>query len=329
VKRFALPFVLLAAAAVAAQPEIPRTEPLKKSDAKRTIRVPQNLTAPLKPKLQPDPAPKLPDTPEAVRLAAGQFYVIASNHELLPIVNGGISVKDAGEVTIAKRKPPFSLPVEVAVGYTPDPADPDVVTFTEPHLYVVKAKKSGPVTIQLIPALNAAAKAGDASTQVPLVEADITYHAIDVTAGMGPRPPPKDDNKEVAPPPKPLPPPNVEPKPDPKPVTTGPLWLVFLDESASVETAKILADQQFLARMKAAGHKVHSYTTAEPVKTYVKVATQDLLDKDGTVKRKAPGLPALIIVRETGDDEAEVIRAVPRPRTVAEVEAMLREITGK
>ncbi|MFO0806024.1 MAG: hypothetical protein U0791_23205 [Gemmataceae bacterium] len=322
-KHFAILFAcLFVAETVAAQPEIPRTEPApKKPEAKRTIRVPQNLVPP-KPMSLPEPMPQRPDPAAPVKLAAGQFYVIASSHELLPIVNGGVAVKDAGEVTITKRKPPFSLPVEVAVGYSPDPVDPDVVTFTEPHLYVVKAKKSGPVTLQLIPALNQLVPAADGvASQVPLVEADIAYHAIDVLTG--PRPPPE---KEIAPEPKPLPP-HVEPNPEPKPepVASGPLWLVFLEDAdaRTVETAKIVADQPFLARMKAAGHKVHAYTTAESVETYVKVATK------GTAKFKAPGLPALLIVRETGDNEAELIRAVPRPRTVAEVEALVKEVTGK
>lgn len=321
-KRFAFPFVLLLGAVAVAQPEIPRTEPLPKSkDTKRTVRVPQNL-APFKPKSLPEPMP-VRDAAAPVKLAAGQFYVIASGHELLTVVNGGIAVKDAGEVTITKRKPPFSLPVEVAVGYTPDPADPDVVTFTEPFLYVVKAKKTGPVTLQLIPALNAFADSDPKGLvkQVPLTEADITYHPIDVFAGEGPRPPPNgDEKKEESPAPRPQPPPvPPEPKPQPK---AGPLWLVFVDDTLSLTTTKIVTNQQFLDRMKAAGHKVHRYAAEDPAAIrggYVQAATVD----KGT--RKAPGTPALIVVDEDGD----VIRAVQRPGTVDEVEDLVREVTRK
>jgi hypothetical protein len=176
-----------------------------KDGKKRVIRHPKSLDPPA-PKPDPAPSPK-PNPSASIKLNVGQFYVIGSNTKLVVLENAGLKLSGAGAVTITERKPPLTIPAEIAVGYTPDPMDPDVVTFNEPYLYIVKAKviqqpnkvQSGPVVLQLIPAEN---ETGTDGKLIPLTAADVTYLPIDVGAGQGPQPPPD-------------PIPDPKPKPDP------------------------------------------------------------------------------------------------------------------
>lgn len=133
-----------------------------------------------------DPVPiKFPaDTAPAAaaqKLSKGQFYVIASRRPLLILPVG------AGSVTVSARKGPLMLPAELAVGWTPDPGDPEFVTFTDDFLYVVKAGTSGQVDLQVVPALN---QTGADGKQVPLKASDVIVKKITVDSGTGPQPPP-------------------------------------------------------------------------------------------------------------------------------------------
>lgn len=189
----------------------------KKSDKKpaATIRFP-DLPA-VAPMPQPLPPP-MPAPANAVqKLAKGQFYVIEATKPYLVIPEGD------GEVQVIERKGPFPLPADSVVGRTPQPGD-DFVTFEGPYLYFVKAVKSGPVAITVIPALN---DVDDKGKQIPLKPGDFLKRKIDVDDGTGPRPPPpKPDD-----PPKP---PDVDPKPSP----TAELRIIFVFEDELLLTTQ-------------------------------------------------------------------------------------------
>jgi hypothetical protein len=147
------------------------------------VRFPADPVPPKPP--SPAPQPREPSAPQ--KLLKGQFYVVASAKPLLVIPTGG------GAVTVAQRKGPLMIPAELAVGYAPDPKDPDFVTFTDEYLYVVKAAKTGTVDLQVIPALNAV---DDKGKQVPLKAADIVVKKILVDDGTAPQPPPNSSQRQ-------------------------------------------------------------------------------------------------------------------------------------
>ena len=130
------------------------------------------------------PSPKTPELPPvspdaAVKLGKDQFYIIKSSIPLVVIATG------TGEVTVVERNgkvKPLTIPAQWAVGYPPDPGEPDfpVVTFSDEYLYILKASKSGPVTVQVIPAVNKTQDKEGKQVQVALTRADIAYKRIDV-----------------------------------------------------------------------------------------------------------------------------------------------------
>lgn len=176
----------------------------------RTVKFPE--FDPPAPKVVPPTVSPKADPSAPAKLARGQFYVIASPEPLLVLTEG------QGEVIVVDRKPPFMLPAEQAIGWKPDPKDPEFVTWGAEylHLYVVKPVKSGDVKLMVLPATHKV----DAATKlaVPIAKKDVTYKALEVDDGTGPRPPPVD-------PPKP-----VDPKVDPvpKPDGTQDLRVVFI-----------------------------------------------------------------------------------------------------
>lgn len=221
-----------------------KVEP-KAESKKRVIRHPKSIDPPA-PKPDPIPAPK-PNPSASIKLGVGEFYVIASNVKLVVNPNAGLKLAKVGSVTITERKPPLTIPAEIAVGYLPDPSDPDAVTFTEPFLYVVKAKvgpdvEDGPVVLQLIPAEN---ETGADGKLIPLTAADIDYLPIDVKSGKAPQPPP-----DITPKPKPEPAPAPKPKPAPEPEP---------------------ADAALVAKFKAAFAKDAAVAGTEATKEHVKL----------------------------------------------------------
>lgn len=291
--------VLLAAAiAVAAPPEIPKSEGA--AVAKLRAAAPFQFPLPtVKPAPAPSPQPKAdpePLTPTVPVLAADVLYVIPSDEEFLLLPS------PAEKVRVTKTTGPVTL----FARFLDTPNEPAKLrTFTQKYVAIVQ---TDPKTIGRVELIAVPKGITD--------ESQVVRQLIDLN--QAPQPPP-----DVLPPPKPVPPP-VPPEPKPEPKSTGPFWLVFLDDG-SVETAKIVSDAAFLGRMKAAGHKVHFYGVKDEAAIrsgYVKVATVDRVI-DGQVVRKAPGLPALIVVDEDGD----IVRAVPRPNTVAEVETIVKAVS--
>lgn len=155
------------------------------------------------PKVDP---PKI-DPLAPVKLGKGQYYVVASHKPLLVLPSG------AGEVAVQERKPPFMLPASDAIGWTPDPKDPEFVTWTADqytHLYVVKGTKNGSVDLLVIPALNETDKD---NKQIALSAKDVVKKPLLVDDGTGPIPPPKPVDPDVKP--KPVDP-DVKPIPGAK-----------------------------------------------------------------------------------------------------------------
>jgi hypothetical protein len=146
----------------------------------------------------PSPKPVVVPVPKAdpaapFKLGVGQFYVVASPDPLVILTSG------PGAVTLKERKPPFMLTAAQAIGWTPDPQDPEFVTWGAdyPYLYVMTPSKSGDVVITVVPALN---KTDAAGKQIPLAVKDVSSKALLVDDGTSPVPPPK---------------PKVDPVPDP------------------------------------------------------------------------------------------------------------------
>lgn len=183
----ALLAALCAAAAGAQPPPIPpagETPPAPKAAQPKAVaagpKFPAFPPAPRPVPPAPTPQPR-PNADDPVKLGPGRYYVVASGKPLLVLPHG------PGAVTVQERKPPFMLPAADAIGWPADKADPDFVTFTDPFLYVVKAKTSGAVTLTVIPALNDTDAAGK---QVPLKAGDIARKPLLVDDGTGPQPPP-------------------------------------------------------------------------------------------------------------------------------------------
>lgn len=126
-------------------------------------------------------APSPPDPGVVPTLAKGQYYVIAASKPQVIIAEG------TGSVMIQSRKPPFSLPKELAIGWAPSDTDPDFITWDDPYIYAVKGKTTGSVSLMCIPALNST---GSDGKQIPLTASDIQRRAINVNMGTGPQPPP-------------------------------------------------------------------------------------------------------------------------------------------
>lgn len=210
--------------AVAADPVPPMPSPAPPGKATPKIKFPE--FAPPAPKVVTPPVPVVPpmvDPDAPVKLAKGQFYVVASPEPLLVLTEG------QGEVVVVDRKPPFMLPAEQAIGWKPDPKDPEFVTWGAeyPHLYVVKPVKSGDVKLIVVPATSKI----DAATKlaIPIAKKDVQYKALEVDDGTGPRPPPKPD---VIPEPK--------PKPDVVPDGSQDLRVVFVYADEKLRTKEQL-----------------------------------------------------------------------------------------
>lgn len=162
-----------------------------------------------KPKDPPKVDPPKVDPLAPVKLGKGQYYVIASQKPLLVLPGG------TGEVTVQERTPPFMLPATDAIGWNPDPKDPEFVTWGADQytkLYVVKGVKNGPVDLTVIPAVN---ELGTDGKQIALTAKDVVKKPLLVDDGTGPIPPPKPVDPKVDPKPDPKPDPKVDPIPNP------------------------------------------------------------------------------------------------------------------
>lgn len=261
----------------------------------------------------PAPTPPPPADPAAaIKLARGQFYVIASDRPLLILQSG------AGQVSVTKRTPPFMLPIAQTVGSWPDSKDPEFVTWgaETKNLYVLKAAKTGAVDLLVIPAVTEV----DAATkeQIPLAAKDVTRKTLAVDDGATPAPVPVD------------PPTPVDPV---VPVPGQPFRVLFLFEKEQ----KLDREQLNIANST----KIAQYLNEKCVKgadgrpdwrkwDNSTVARPGGLDKESAVLRKLfadaqPKLGALPqVVIATGQTAATFVW----PPTEAEMLALLRRYGG-
>ena len=192
--------LVAAALAGASPPAIPPADAppaaVKASPARAAGPKFPDFPAPKPPAPAPSPAPApRPNADDPVKLGPGQYLVVTSGRPLLILSHG------KGEATVTEWKPPFMLPVRDAVGQWPVGKDtPGFVRFTDPFIYAVEAKTSGPVTLTVIPAVN---EVGDDGKQVPLKAADITRKSLLVDDGTAPVPPTPVDPPGPAPIPNP------------------------------------------------------------------------------------------------------------------------------
>jgi len=200
-KRLALFYALLASAAVIAA-DVP-AKPV-------AIKFPDN------PAPKPAPQPPAPTEPEVVKLGKQQFYVIAATKPLVLLREG------SGKVDLSVRKPPFMLPTSSVVGWQPAKDDPDFVHWdsTYPYLYVLKAAKTGPVRVTVVPAVN---DVGTDGKQVPLTAADIVSRDLTVDDGDTPAPKPP------------------TPEPTPFPGSTEPDYIWYAPEEANDRNGQLTA----------------------------------------------------------------------------------------
>jgi len=144
--------------------------PLAAADPPPTVRLPEVL-APVAP----------PDS--LTKLGVGQWFIVDADTEQMVATFS----LDGGAVTVSKKKGPYVVPAEVAVGRKPDADDPEQVTVKGPWVYVIKVKTTGKVLLDVMPTVNRVDAAGKA---IPFTEKDIIRRMLDVNAGTGPRPPP-------------------------------------------------------------------------------------------------------------------------------------------
>lgn len=232
------------------------------------------------------PAPQ--PLPGAVPLLAGDvLYVIPSDEPFL------LFASPAGLVNVTRE----TGPLRIRARFLDGTGKVETRTIVAKHIAIVEPVEGAKGRVELI-----AVPAGTTD------EKSAVRQLIDVNHGGQPPP-----DKEIIPGPKPVPPP-VPPDPKPTPVITGDLWVILVEEVSerTLVTAKIVSDVAFWQRMSAAKVHFRVYDKDEPAaisKGYVKVAS--------TV-----GLPALLVLDKDGD----VVKAVPRPKDTAAIEALLKEV---
>lgn len=248
------------------------------------------------------PAARTPNAPpvnapgDALRLGGDTLYVIPHDEPFLlfdshPTLAGS-------PVTITRE----TGPLKIRGRFLDGSGAVETRTFAAKHLAIVEPVAGASGRVELI-----AVPAGVTS------EKDASRQLIDVNHGA--QPPPKDDEKKIEPP-KPVPP-DVSPEPKPKPVVSGPLYFVLVEEldERTPATAKLVNDTAFWLRMQKRQVYFRAYDQDEPAakaKGYVE-----------TVQKANVGLPALILLDADGD----VIWVKPRPKDVAAVEALVREVS--
>lgn len=103
----------------------------------------------------------------------------------------------------------------------------------------------------------------------------------------------------------------------PKPIASGPLWFVVIEDTAerTQKTARVLNDVPFWDGIEAEGHRTRFYDDDAP-----EVAANGYLKALGAVTE-----PALLVL----DAHGKPLRAVPLPPTTAEIETIKKELTGR
>jgi hypothetical protein len=136
-----------------------------------------------------DPAPPTVRMPEAqavvappdsvTTLSMGQWYIVDADTEQML---GTYAFDNVGEVTITKKKGPYVVPSLLAIGRKPDADDPDTVTIKGPFIYVIKAKTTGKILLDVLPTVN---KLDAAGKPIPFTDKDVIRRVLDV---HGPQP---------------------------------------------------------------------------------------------------------------------------------------------
>ena len=290
--RHVIAALLLASATMAAAGTEPAPEPRTKS---LMLKAGQPVKFPVIPGAEPTPPPPPPkaDPDAPAKLGPGQFYVVASKTPLLVIPTG------PGDVTITPRKAPFMLPAAQAVGWTPNPTDPDFVTWGDeyPYIYVLKPYKSGDCTLLVFPATTTTDE--KTKEQIPLQLKEVVKKQISVDDGTAPRPPP----------PKPVDP-KVDPKPvdPPAPVVASGLRVLFVyenEDNLSKEQYNILYSTKIIAYLNAKCAK-NDKGRPEWRKWDQNIDRQDGLKKESALwqqlwkdtKPKLGTLPQVVIVND-------------------------------
>lgn len=310
-----LSFLVLSTASILAAAGQPAAKPIPKaSDSPASVKTAAPASPAFRfplatPKASEPPAP--PPIPGAVPvLTADSVYVVPSDDSFL------LFPSPEGRVKVTR----VTGPLTVFGKFLDTPGTPAKLrTFAEKNLAIVEPVPDAKGRVELI-----AVPAGITD------EAKAVRQMIDVNHASQPPPKPDGDKGDkdkgdVIPPPKPVPP-KVDPEPAPKPTPVGgPLYFVLVEEldDRTVELAKLVNDTAFWQRMEAMNPPVHfmPFDKDEAVakeRGYVDVATKDKATKKGL--RRAPGLPALLML----DKDGEVLRAVKASDTAA-VEAMVKD----
>ena len=239
-------------------------------------------------------APPPTTTGDVPKLAPDTIYVVPHDGDFALIAS------PPGLVTIARE----TGPLKVRGKFLDGSGATETRTFAAKSIAVVEPVPGASGRVELI-----AVPAGVTD------EAKIERQMIDL--GHGPQPPPKKDEskKDEIAPPKPVPP-DVSPEPKPKPVVSGDLYLVLIEEldDRTLATSKFVNDVAYWRGAKAKGIHFRPYDRDEPEAT-----RKGFLD--AAAKANVP-LPALLLLDADGD----VIWVKPRPKDTAAVDALLKEV---
>jgi hypothetical protein len=194
--RIHLTVSMLVTAALVSSASPPETPPTPKADTLKAF-LPPVIRFPS----EKSPTPVAPTTTlignAKIKLDAECWYIIDFDEEL---VVDQISKDDKGSVTVSPKKGPLTIPSKMAPGREADADDPDLVTIKGPFIYIVKAKTTGDVILEVIQPV----RKDREGKALPFTRDNITRKTLDVLAEQGPRPPPDVNPVEPVVPPGPV-----------------------------------------------------------------------------------------------------------------------------
>lgn len=236
-----------------------------------------NIKIPMAPGVEPGPQPE-PVSGAVDKLAADRLYVVTADVPLLILQS-----PDGGLVKITSVASPMNFFARFADGG----ADYESRSYTQPHIYVLTAAKTGVCELLLVP--------------VGVKSAEAIVRQRLTVSGMGPNPPPGPD-----------PPP--DPDPHPQPVTKNVSMAIVEDVmNRSPDTAILMNGLVAWTQFVDSGNDWRAYD----LKTSESRGKKAITDINGPV-------PGIVIYAKPG---GQVIHRGALPATFDELKALIARLT--